>query len=144
MIDWSNFTPLPSLAGGALIGLGAAALLLLNGRVAGISGILGAIWRRPDDGLSWRLCFLAGLIAAPLPLSLLGKLAQSSIETSWPVLMLGGVLVGFGTRLGSGCTSGHGVCGLSRRSPRSLIATVTFMATGAFTVYLTRHLLGNG
>lgn len=143
MIDWAHFTPLPSLAGGALIGLAAAALLLLNGRVAGISGILGGIWRRPDEGLSWRLYFLIGLIAAPLPVFLFGRLPQSSIETAWPVLMLGGVLVGFGTRLGYGCTSGHGVCGLARRSPRSLIATVTFMATGAFTVYLTRHLLGD-
>ena len=144
MIDWSHFTPLQSLAGGALIGLAAALLILFNGRVAGISGVLGSLLHTPREGLSWRLCFLAGVVAAPLSVFLFGRLPQSNIAASWQILILGGVLVGFGTRLGGGCTSGHGISGLARRSSRSLIATATFMTTGAITVYLARHLLGDG
>lgn len=144
MIDWSHFTPMQSLAGGALIGLAAAMLILVNGRVAGVSGMLGGLLQTPREGLSWRLCFLTGVVVAPLSVLLFGRLPQSNIAASWQVLILGGVLVGFGTRLGGGCTSGHGICGLARRSSRSLIATATFMTTGAITVYVTRHLLGHG
>ena len=140
-IDWSAFTPFSSLAGGVLIGCAAAVLVLFNGRIAGISGIVGALVKPRPGEVTWRVAFLVGLMGAPAVYQRLFALPQPRIEAGWPTLLLAGLLVGFGTRLGSGCTSGHGVCGLSRRSPRSLTATLTFMATGALTVYLTRHLL---
>jgi len=143
ILDWSHFTPWTALAGGLLIGLAAALLLLLNGRIAGISGIIGAMLPRPPAGDSaWRLAFIAGLIAAPLAYTLAAPLPESHITAGWGTLVAAGLLVGFGTRLGSGCTSGHGVCGLSRLSPRSLVATLTFMALGFATVFVVRHLLG--
>lgn len=141
-IAWSQFTPYSALLGGALIGLAAAALMLFNGRIAGISGIVGGLLRSGADQRGWRIAFVLGLTAAPLAYQLFAALPDSRIEASWPVLIVAGLLVGFGTRYGSGCTSGHGVCGLSRLSARSLVATLLFMAAGFIVVYLLRHLLG--
>lgn len=133
----------PALSGGLLIGAAAALLLLANGRIAGISGIAGGLLRRPDGDTGWRVAFLLGLLAGPLLLTLLqGHPPQVTILASTPVLILAGLLVGFGTRLGSGCTSGHGVCGLARLSPRSIAAVCTFMVTAAATVFAVRHLAG--
>jgi uncharacterized protein len=139
-IDWTHFTPWASLAGGIMIGLAAAALLLLAGRTLGISGIFyGALTARgPESG--WRATFLLGLLAAPTMLKLFFTPAPPIFDMSLTLLAVAGLLVGFGTRLGNGCTSGHGICGLSRLSPRSLVATLTFMFTGFLTVYLVRHL----
>ena len=140
-IDWTHFTPLTALCGGLLIGLSASVLLLLNGRIAGISGIVGGLLQRYKAGdLAWRVAFVLGLVLAPVLYRLFGELPESRIDAGWAMLVVAGVLVGFGSRLGSGCTSGHGVCGLSRRSPRSLVATATFMSAGFMAVYLVRHL----
>ena len=138
-----NFTPWVSLAGGLLIGLSASAMLLMDGKIAGISGILAGALKPVKSDTSWRVCFLAGLLAGGLFLRIVmpGAFAFGIIRPL-PVLAIAGLAVGFGTRLGSGCTSGHGVCGLSRLSPRSLVATVTFIFTGALTVYLLNHLTG--
>jgi hypothetical protein len=137
----NDFAPLGGLIGGALIGAAAALLWLGLGRIAGISGILGALARARDRG--WRLAFLAGLIAAPLLYGLAGgALPEPGITGSQPALIVGGLLVGYGTRLGGGCTSGHGVCGLARLSPRSLVATCVFLAAGLATVFVARHLIG--
>lgn len=131
---------LRGLAGGGLIGLAAAALLLFNGRVAGISGILGGLLIHPQPGdRRWRLWFLAGLLLGPLLAAALSLAAPVDLPTRWLPVLLAGLLVGFGTRLANGCTSGHGVCGLARGSPRSLAATATFMGSGFLTVYLLRH-----
>jgi len=132
-----NFTPLSALCGGILIGLSASAMLLLDGKIAGISGILAGVLKPVKDDTLWRICFLAGLLAGGLLLRIVlpGAFAFGIIRP-FPILIIAGLLVGFGTRLGSGCTSGHGVCGVSRLSPRSLVATVTFIATGAIVVYL--------
>lgn len=138
-IAWSAFTPWSALAGGALIGLAAALFVLLNGRIAGISGILGGLLRPVRGDIAWRLAFLAGLIGAPLVYGLFAPLPQPHIEAGTGWLIAAGLLVGVGTRYGAGCTSGHGVCGLSRLSPRSLVATLAFMAAGFVTVYLLRH-----
>ena len=140
-IDWVHFTPWTALAGGALIGLAAAWLLLVDGRILGVSGIVfGVISPKPVDWL-WRLLFIGGLIAAPIVALALGA-SPPRIDASPTMLVIGGLLVGFGTRLSRGCTSGHGVCGLARFSPRSLAATTSFMGAGFFTVYVVRHLLG--
>lgn len=142
-IDWTHFTPLTALSGGLLIGLSATVLLLFNGRIAGISGIVGGLLQRYKAGdLAWRVAFVFGLLLAPALYRVFGELPESRIDAGSATLILAGLLVGFGSRLGSGCTSGHGVCGLSRRSPRSMVATATFMATGFITVYLIRHLFG--
>lgn len=139
----SNFTPIPALAGGLLIGAAAALLLLLKGRIAGISGIIGGLLHPSPGDASWRALFLIGMMAAPLGVLLLtGRLPQIHSLTSDRTVVVAGLLVGFGTRLGSGCTSGHGVCGLARRSKRSLAATLTFIGSGVLTVWVTRHLLG--
>lgn len=143
-IDWQTFTPLSSLVGGALIGLAAALLILLNGRIAGISGIVGGLLRPRSGEAGWRLAFVAGLLLSPLVFAQFAALPAARIETSHALLIGAGLLVGFGTRLGSGCTSGHGVCGLARLSPRSLAATLCFMVVGVTTVYIARHLLGGG
>ena len=136
-----HVTPVSALIGGALIGLSATLLWLANGRIAGISGILGSL-SSPSGEAGWRLAFLVGLIAAPLLYTLFtGHAPQISMPQSPPLLIGAGLLVGFGTRLGSGCTSGHGVCGLARLSPRAIAATLTFMATAFATVYLTHHML---
>ena len=140
-IDWAHFTPWTALGGGALIGLAAAWLLLFHGRILGVSGIVfGVVSPKPGDGL-WRLLFIGGLIAAPLVTLAFGASAPR-IDASLPIILVGGLLVGFGTRLSRGCTSGHGVCGLARFSPRSLAATLSFMGAGFLTVYAVRHLLG--
>ena len=140
-IDWTHFTPWPALAGGVLIGLAAAAFILLNGRIAGISGILGGLLRPARGDVAWRVAFLAGLAGAPLAYGLFAALPDARIDAGFPALAAAGLLVGLGTRYGAGCTSGHGVCGLSRLSPRSLVATLSFMAAGFVTVYAIRHLV---
>lgn len=140
-IDWNAFTPWTSLAGGVLIGLSAAWLVLLNGRVAGVSSVLGGLLRPVRGDGAWRLAFVLGLLAAPLAHALWAAVPVPRIDAGWPVLVVAGVLVGLGTRYGAGCTSGHGVCGLSRLSLRSLVATLAFMGTGFATVFVVRHLL---
>ncbi len=141
-LDWVSFTPVSALAGGALIGLAAALLLLFSGRIAGISGIVGGLLRPQAGDVSWRLAFVIGLMAAPVAYPLFAALPASGIESSDALIIVAGLLVGVGTRYGSGCTSGHGVCGLSRLSVRSLVATLLFMAAGFVTVFVARHLLG--
>ena len=140
-IDWIHFTPWTALAGGLLIGLAASAFVLVNGRIAGISGILGGLLRPHSDDVLWRLAFILGLIFAPAVVAAFMPLPVPTIDASAEVLVIGGLLVGIGTRYGGGCTSGHGVCGLSRLSPRSLVATLAFMGSGMAIVYLMRHAL---
>jgi uncharacterized membrane protein YedE/YeeE len=141
-IDWNHFTPWASLAGGVLIGLAAAAFVLLNGRVAGISGILGGLLFVPPQDRAWRIAFLAGLVVA-LPVWLaVAPMPEFRIDAGWGTLVVAGLLVGLGTRYAGGCTSGHGVCGLSRFSPRSLVATLSFMGAGFAAVFVLRHLVG--
>jgi uncharacterized membrane protein YedE/YeeE len=139
-IDWFHFTPWTALAGGLLIGLAASAFVLLNGRIAGISGILGGLLRPAHGDIAWRVAFLAGLVGAPLVYSLFSVLPEARVDTGNGSLAAAGLLVGLGTRYGAGCTSGHGVCGLSRLSPRSLVATVSFMLAGFVTVFVLRHI----
>jgi uncharacterized protein len=141
MIDWLHFTPWASLAGGVLIGTATAMFLLLNGRIAGISGILGGLLRPQAGNTGWRVAFVLGLVAAPLLYQLAAPLPLVQIDAGTAVLVLAGLLVGVGTRYGSGCTSGHGVCGLSRLSPRSMVATAAFMVAGFVTVFVIRHLI---
>lgn len=141
-IDWMHFTPGAALFGGVLIGVAASLLMLSNGRIAGISGILGGLWPLRAGERAWRLAFLGGLLLAPWLYPLWAPLPVPEITASPGVLLLAGVLVGLGTRMGSGCTSGHGVCGLSRFSLRSLVATLTFMGAGFATVAGVRHLWG--
>ena len=139
----THFTPFSAFAGGVLIGLAALLLALFNGRVAGISGILGGGLRAPLDDLGWRLAFLAGLALAPLIYrTTVGVIEPITVTSPSAILVLGGLLVGFGTRLGNGCTSGHGVCGIARLSPRSLAATAVFMLSAAATVFVLRHVIG--
>ena len=140
-IDWTHFTPWASLAGGILIGIAAAMLVLLNGRVAGISGIVGGLLAPRRDDTAWRVAFLAGLLLSPLLMMLVASNPAPRIDAGFGTLALAGLLVGVGTSYGSGCTSGHGVCGLSRLSPRSLVATLAFMAAGMATVFFVRHLV---
>ena len=138
-IDWTHFTPWTSLAGGMLIGLAAAMLVLLSGRIAGISGIVGGLIAARRGDLAWRFAFIGGLLVAPL--ALIFYPINPRIDAGLGTLAVAGLLVGLGTRYGSGCTSGHGVCGLSRLSPRSLVATAAFMGAGIVTVFVTRHIL---
>lgn len=142
-IDWMHFTPWPALAGGALIGLAAALFLLLNGRIAGISGVLGGLLKPVSGDIAWRVAFILGLVGAPLVYGLFAGLPVPQIDADYAALIAAGLLVGVGTRYGSGCTSGHGVCGVSRLSPRSLVATATFMAAGFAAVFVIRHLLSH-
>ena len=143
MIDWASFSPGTGFAGGILIGLAAALLLLGNGRIAGISGIVGGLMKRPDaEEVRWRSAFLLGLLAAPSAYALVRTLPAVRIDADAPELIVAGLLVGLGTRFGGGCTSGHGVCGVSRLAPRSIVATITFIAAGFLTVFLTRHVFG--
>ena len=141
-IDWNAFTPYSALIGGVLIGAAAALFAVLNGRVAGVSGIVGGLLRPSSGDVSWRVAFIAGLVAAPLLYGAFGALPAVQIDAGYAALVAAGLLVGVGTRYGSGCTSGHGVCGISSLSPRSVVATLAFMAMGFATVYVTRHLLG--
>ncbi len=141
VINWNGFTPYASLAGGALIGIAASLLLAGLGRIAGITGIVADALRMTKDDFIWRLCFIAGLVAAPSCYLLFSPLPFAEIATTWPTILIAGLIVGFGSRLGSGCTSGHGVCGISRGSKRSILATMLFMLTGFATVFIVRHLL---
>jgi uncharacterized membrane protein YedE/YeeE len=141
-IDWLHFTPWASLSGGILIGLATALLLLANGRVAGISGILGGLLRPARGDVAWRVAFVLGLFIAPIVWLAMRAMPPAQIDHSPALLAIGGLLVGVGTRFGSGCTSGHGVCGIARLSPRSLLATACFMAAGFVTVFVVRHVLG--
>jgi uncharacterized membrane protein YedE/YeeE len=140
-LDWANFTPWSSLTGGILIGIAAAMFILFNGRIAGISGILGGLLQPKRGDVVWRVAFIIGILLAPLVFSVFAPLPSVRIDTSTAVLVIAGLLVGVGTRYGSGCTSGHGVCGLSRFSPRSLVATAAFMSAGFLTVFIARHVL---
>jgi uncharacterized membrane protein YedE/YeeE len=141
-LDWNAFTPTAALAGGALVGVAAAVFVLFNGRIAGISGVLGGLLKPVKGDLGWRIAFIAGLVAAPLAYALFASVPEPRIDAGRGELVIAGLLVGLGTRYGSGCTSGHGVCGLSRLSIRSLVATVAFMGAGFATVFVVRHLLG--
>ncbi|MET3178577.1 UNVERIFIED_ORG: putative membrane protein YedE/YeeE [Variovorax guangxiensis] len=140
-IDWPHFTPWAALAGGVLIGIAAAMFVLLNGRIAGISGVLGGLLRPAKGDIAWRAAFVLGLVGAPLVYGLFAVLPAARIDAGYGTLALAGLLVGVGTRYGAGCTSGHGVCGLAQLSPRSLAATGVFMAAGFATVFVARHLL---
>lgn len=139
-IDWNAFTPWSALAGGMLIGLAAVMFALLNGRIAGISGVLGGLLNPARGDIAWRAVFILGIVGAPLAYGLFTALPSLQIDASYGLLVAAGLLVGVGTRYGSGCTSGHGVCGLSRLSPRSLVATLAFMGAGFVTVFVVRHL----
>jgi uncharacterized membrane protein YedE/YeeE len=141
IIDTANFTPGLSLLGGVLAGAASALFILNNGRIAGISGILGGLLNPRKDDIIWRIAFLLGLIAAPTVTFMFMPAPEVTIEAETATLIIAGILVGVGTRYGSGCTSGHGICGLSRLSPRSLIATLTFMAAGIAVVFVMRHIL---
>jgi hypothetical protein len=139
-IAWDTFTPFSALLGGVLIGVASGAFALLKGRVAGISGIVGGLLGPPARGdRGWRLAFVLGLLLAPAVYGVFATLPPVQVDASMGTLIVAGLLVGLGTRIGSGCTSGHGVCGLSRLSPRALVATLTFMAAGFVTVALVRH-----
>ncbi|TMH41139.1 MAG: YeeE/YedE family protein [Betaproteobacteria bacterium] len=140
-IAWNAFTPASALIGGAIIGAAAALFAVLNGRIAGVSGILGGLARPQAGDLSWRIAFVAGLVAAPLVWAFLAALPEIRVDSSYPALVAAGLLVGIGTRYGGGCTSGHGVCGVSRLSPRSIAATFAFIAAGFATVFVARHLI---
>ncbi|SDH80354.1 YeeE/YedE family protein [Variovorax sp. OV700] len=140
-IDWIAFTPWTALAGGVLVGAATAMFLLLNGRIAGISGIVGGLLRLVSGDVAWRVAFIAGLVGAPMVYTLFTDWPKPQIEAGYGTLVVAGLLVGVGTRYAAGCTSGHGVCGLSRLSPRSVAATAVFMGAGFLTVFLMRHLL---
>ena len=140
-INWSAFSPWSALAGGVLIGLATAMFVLLNGRIAGISGVIGGLLKPMAGDVLWRVAFVAGLIVAPLIYGLVSVVPAVQIDAGYGALILAGLLVGAGTRYGAGCTSGHGVCGLSRLSPRSLVATAVFMGAGFVTVFVMRHFL---
>lgn len=147
-INWTSFTPMSALLGGTLIGISASLLLLLVGRIAGVSGIVGGLFRQSAGDVAWRIAFLGGLMLAPIAWSGLLHLRMPmpsetlGAPSEWMKLGIGGLLVGFGSRLGNGCTSGHGVCGLARLSRRSLAAVVVFMTTAALTVFVARHGVG--
>ena len=140
-INWTAFTPWSALAGGMLIGLAAVMFALLNGRIAGISGVLGGLLKPVRGDIAWRAAFILGIVGAPLVYGLFSALPFIQIDADYGLLIAAGLLVGVGTRYGSGCTSGHGVCGLARLSPRSLVATLSFMSAGFATVFVMRHLL---
>ena len=136
-----NFTPVSALIGGALIGIAATLLLALNGRIAGVSGVLGRLFDPVPGDVAWRVVFLLGLMLGARAYGLFQPV-RIEVTSSIIVLVIGGLLVGYGTQLGNGCTSGHGVCGIARLSPRSIAATLVFMASAAITVYLARHVIG--
>ncbi|WP_034292672.1 YeeE/YedE family protein [Herbaspirillum sp. RV1423] len=142
LIDFDHFTPGLSLAGGLMIGGAAAGLILFNGRIAGISGILGGLLKMPRKDTAWRAAFLIGLLAAPLIAAWSGVAVVLDVKAGWGEILAAGFIVGLGTRYAGGCTSGHGVCGLARGSLRSLVATLTFMVTGFLTVFVRLHVIG--
>jgi uncharacterized membrane protein YedE/YeeE len=139
-LDWANFTPWASLAGGIVIGIAVAIFVLFNGRIAGISGILGGLIRPKRGDIGWRTAFILGLLLAPFAFTAFAPLPPMHIDPGSGLLVMAGLLVGIGTRYGAGCTSGHGVCGLSRFSLRSLVATAAFMIAGFLTVFVMRHI----
>ena len=143
-IDWNHFTPWASLIGGLLLGVASAVFILINGRILGISGILGGLLPPKVGDIGWRVAFLLGMLAAPtvfMALAPAGLASEPRIDAGLWTVVAAGLLVGIGTRYASGCTSGHGVCGLSRLSPRSLVATLSFMGAGFFIVYIVRHVV---
>ena len=142
-IDWLAFTPGPAFLSGMLLGVAAALYVILHGRILGISGIVSGLLTPKEGDVNWRLSLILGLLSAPFWASLLLDLHTTTvIDADWFAIIIAGFLVGFGAHYGSGCTSGHGVCGLSRLSPRSLVATISFMAAGFLTVFTIRHVLG--
>lgn len=141
MINWTEATPINSLAGGMLIGVAVSILILFNGKIAGISGILGGVLKFKAEDVGWRLLFLLGLLISPVIYSIFFALPKVTLYSGHWTVLTAGLLVGLGTRYGSGCTSGHGICGISRLSTRSLVATITFMLAGIVTVYITHHLI---
>lgn len=141
-IDWLSFTPIPSLLGGMMLGLAATLYVLLHGRILGISGIVSGLVHPKKEDWSWRLAFIIGLLTAPFLAALFfGILPVIEVDANWLTVIIAGLLVGFGVQYGSGCTSGHGICGLSRISPRSLVATLSFMTAGFLVVFIIRHLI---
>lgn len=140
-IDWNSFAPWSALIGGVLIGIAASMFALFNGRIAGISRIIGGLMRPAKGEIAWRVTFVLGLAGAPLVYQFFSALPERQIDANFGALVIAGLLVGVGTRYGSGCTSGHGICGLSRLSPRSFVATLAFMSAGFATVFVVRHLL---
>jgi uncharacterized membrane protein YedE/YeeE len=141
-IDWNHFSPWTALYGGGLIGIAASFLILLIGRIAGICGIVGGLLRPGVGDVYWRIAFIAGILGSPWIWQWISLLPDIQVDTDYPVLVIAGLLVGIGTRYGSGCTSGHGVCGIARLSPRSIVATLSFMLSGFLTVFVVRHLIG--
>ena len=142
-IDWAHFTPFASLTGGIILGIASAIFILVNGRILGISGILGGLMPPKGGDTFWRVVFLIGLFAAPTVFHAVvpaDYITAPRIDATDMMVLIAGLLVGIGTRYASGCTSGHGVCGLSRLSPRSLVATLSFMGAGFAMVYVMRHL----
>ena len=142
-IDWTHFTPMVSLIGGMILGVAASAFILINGRILGISGIVGGLISHNKGDVAWRIAFILGLMSSPFVASLVlphNFIPSPRIEMGYGPIAIAGLLVGLGTRYGSGCTSGHGICGLSRLSLRSLVATLTFMSVGFLTTYCVRHL----
>ncbi|MBT8569702.1 YeeE/YedE family protein [Polynucleobacter paneuropaeus] len=141
-IDWLAFTLGPSLLGGVLLGIATSAYVLLHGRILGISGIVGGLLRPVKQAWIWRIVLLLGILTSPIwSIFLFDMYPVQIIEANWPIVIVAGLLVGFGAQYGSGCTSGHGICGLSRLSPRSLVAIVSFMISGFAVAYILRHLL---
>ena len=141
MLSWTEANPLMALIGGLLIGVAASILLLINGKIAGISGILGGLIKPQKRDIAWRLAFVVGLVMSPIIYSVFQPLPIVTIDASNTTTIVAGLIVGLGTRYGSGCTSGHGVCGMARLSPRSMVATASFILAGAATVYLVRHFI---
>ncbi|MCK9991264.1 MAG: YeeE/YedE family protein [Rugosibacter sp.] len=141
-IDTLHFTPWAALIGGMLIGTAAALLMLINGRIAGVSGIVGGLLRPVPGSTLWRFAFVFGLLVSPMVFGLFAPLPPIQLDSGYPLLIVAGLLVGMGARYGAGCTSGHGICGISRLSPRSILATLLFMLTGMATVFVVRHVLG--
>jgi uncharacterized membrane protein YedE/YeeE len=142
-IDWLAFTPIPSLLGGIILGVAAALYVLFHGRILGISGIISGLLRPKSGDRVWRMALILGLLTAPLLAALFFEIRPIvEVEADWLAVVIAGLLVGFGTQYGSGCTSGHGICGLSRLSPRSLVATVSFMTAGFLIVFVLRHVIG--
>jgi uncharacterized membrane protein YedE/YeeE len=141
-LDWAHFTPWTALAGGLLIGAAAGALVLFAGRIAGVAGVVGGLLRPERGDIAWRLAFVAGLVASAMLYPLFAPLPEIRIDAGIGTVAVAGLIVGLSTRYASGCTSGHGVCGVARASPRSLVATAAFMLSGFLTVYVARHVLG--